>query len=417
MLRRRYAVPTLVAAALVVAGLTPSPAHAATVRYAAPGGTGTTCSASAPCGLDVAVNLASTGDEVVVASGTYPLAVSLARNVGGLYVHGVPGQPRPVLQSSAGRAVDIGQNGRGTHLADLSIVHTGSEYGLNVFAKDTLVERVTVHSLGAVACSPGISGTLRDSLCVTTAAGGIAIDDSWAGDVGQLNLRNVTAVATGAASYGIRADASGGNTGLVIDARNVIASGTAADVRSTRTGDRSVSVVSLRSSNFDTVQALAGGSVSAPTANGNQSAAPVFLDGIWFRQARTSPTVDKGTTYDDLGAVDLDGDARVTGSAPDIGADELDVTPPDTVAASELKKKVRKKRTRIRFGSTEPGAFLCRVDKSPVEACASPYRIRLKRWGKHTVTVTAVDAVGNLDPTPLVWEFKAKKKKKGKRRR
>ena len=254
MNRRFLAVPALVVGALVAQAGLASPARAATVRYAAPGGTGTSCSATAPCSLETAINSAASGNEIVISPGTYTTATSLSRNVSNLNIHGATGQPRPVINSSAGRAIDIGLSGNGTRIADLTIVHTGGGYGLNVFAKSTQIQRVSVWSLGAVACSPGISGLMRDSLCVTSAPGGIAVDDSWSGDIGVLNLRNVTAIATGPSSFGIRADANGNNSGLVVDARNVIASGTTADVRSTEIGDSSESFVQLRTSNYDSIQ-------------------------------------------------------------------------------------------------------------------------------------------------------------------
>jgi hypothetical protein len=58
----------LLAALLILA--MPATAVAAP-RYAAPGGTGTACTVGAPCAVDIAMNDATTGDEVIVAPGDY----------------------------------------------------------------------------------------------------------------------------------------------------------------------------------------------------------------------------------------------------------------------------------------------------------------------------------------------------------
>jgi hypothetical protein len=409
-------VPVLLLGALVAQAGLASPARAAAVRYAAPGGSGATCSAAAPCSIETAVNGAASGDEVVIAAGTYTTATSLSRNVSDLNIHGAAGQPTPVIHSSAGRAIDIGQSGRRTRISDLTIVHTGGQYGLNVFAKTTLIQRVSVTSSGAVACSPGISGMMRDSLCVSSAANGIAVDDSWSGDIGLLNLRNVTAIATGPGSYGIRADASGNNTDLDIDARNVIASGVAADVRSTESGTNSESLVQLRTSNYNQIVELGGGDITNVGSNStNQTAAPVFLDTTTYRQAPGSPTIDKGTTYSDVGTADPEGQPRMMGAALDIGADEFDAVPPDVVFLHTPKRKLHKHKVTFLFTATEAAAFTCKMDKRKAVPCGSPFKVKVKRFGKHTITVTGRDAVGNLDPTPATYTWKLKHKHKKKK--
>ena len=64
-----------------------------------------------------------------------------------------------MINSSAGRAIDIGMSGNGARVADLTIVHTGGGYGLNVFAKSTQIQRVSVWSLrGGRLHRPGSAG-------------------------------------------------------------------------------------------------------------------------------------------------------------------------------------------------------------------------------------------------------------------
>jgi len=98
----------------------------------------------------------------------------------------------------------------------------------------------------------------------------------------------------------------------------------------------------------------------------------------------------------------------------DIGADEFypDVTPPETVLVKAPKAKTHKRKAVFLFSANEPSYFLCKVDKKAQAPCASPFRKRFKRFGKHTVTITATDSLGNVDPTPATYTWKFKKKKK-----
>jgi hypothetical protein len=425
--RRAYAAALLVGGALVAQAGLASPAFAAAVRYAAPGGSGTACTAAAPCSLDTAFQLSlANSDEIVVNPGTYTTASSgLSSSTSNLKVHGVAGQPRPVINSSAATALNL--SGAGTTLSDLTINHTGSTWGINIFAPNISVQRLEVRSAGFASCElavSGVSGLVRDTLCVNTGAGGVALEDSWgatagATESGQLNLRNVTAVATGAGSFGIRAEATSTAsrtvTNLTIDAQNVIASGTQADVRATRASTASTSRVTMSNSNYDTTSTFNGGIVTTAGSGTNQTAAPIYLETTTYRQAMGSPTIDKGATYTGIGVTDLNGDPRVTGSAPDIGVDELDVTPPDTVFTHTPKRKIHKRSATFAFAAAEPVTFICKVDKRAPAPCVSPYKVKVKKRGKHHVTVTATDTVGNTDASPAVFEWKYKPKRHKKK--
>ena len=39
------------------------------------------------------------------------------------------------------------------------------------------------------------------------------------------------------------------------------------------------------------------------------------------------------------------------------------------------------------------------MDNKPALACASPFKAKFKKRGKHTVTVVATDVAGNVDAT------------------
>ena len=394
-----------------------SPAEAAGQRYASPTGSGTSCTSAAPCALATAVNGATSSTEVIVTPGTYNMgATGLANSQSALNVHGVAGQPRPVINSSANTGLEL--KGSGVKVADLTINHTGALFGLNVFTTSITVQRVEVHSTAPIACFLGYSGLARDSLCVTGAANGVALDDSWGSDTsvtnGALTLRNITAIATGTTSYGIRANA-GDFANIDVNARNVIASGTQADVRATRTANNSDSDIVLNTSNYDLTQGAGNGvTITAAGSGTNQTAQPVFADTTGYHQALGSPTIDKGATDVSVGATDLDGGARTVGTAPDIGADEFvpDTTPPDVAFDHTPKHKTHKHRGIFTFHASEAVTFTCLVDTRPALSCTSPFKATFKKRGKHTVTVVATDAAGNVDPAPATYTWKIRRKKK-----
>ena len=417
MRRRQFTAPLILVSVLAVQAGLASPAHAAGQRYASPTGSGSACTSAAPCDIATAINQAPSSTEVIVAPGTYNTgASSLSNSQVGINVHGIAGQPHPVINSSASYGLAL--TGSGARVADLTINHTGAIYGLNVFASGVVIDRVQVHSTGAIACTAGISGLARDLLCVDSAAGGIALDDSWGNGTFLLSLRNVTAFATGVGSYGIRADASGANTNLDISARNVIASGTKADIRSTETpvnDSTSESDVILTYSNFDTIEEAGGGNVTNVGSGGtNQTAAPIFADSDGH-QAQSSPTLDKGTTDSSVGVSDFEGEPRKNGVGVDIGADEWwpDVTPPDTAFGHTPKAKTHKRKAVFVFHASEPSTFICTLGKHRAKPCSSTLKLKHLRYGRHKLKVVAVDASGNVDPTPALWKWKVKRRHQG----
>jgi len=398
---------------LLVAGpvLAAPPARAAGVRYASPTGTAAhdCLTPATACSIDKAINSALANDEVQLAPGSYSTAVALS-NSGGLNVHGTAGQPRPLITTSAVNGLVL--LGDGVHLSDVAIEHTGAASGVLLYSANSLTERVQVRSAGSSACTLGLSGLTRDTLCVATAPGGAAVDPSFGGSSAiTAEMRNVTAVATGAGGVGLRSNVNGIGAGFMLDARNVIAVGTT-DVERNATGGATVTIT-LQNSNFSTVSSSGPGSLTSPGTPTNQTAEPVFADTVRYHQAATSPTVDAGAVDPALGPSDLDGEARVRGKAPDIGVDEFptDTTAPDTTIGKAPKKKTFKQKARFTFSATEPGStFLCMIDRKPATPCTSPYKKKVRKRGKHTFTVRAVDAVGNVDATPATVTWKLRKR-------
>ena len=83
-----------------------------------------------------------------------------------------------------------------------------------------------------------------------------------------------------------------------------------------------------------------------------------------------------------------------------------DTAPPETTITKAPKAKTLNRQTKIKFSSGEPGVtFQCKLDKGGYKACTSPFKKKLK-VGKHTFLVRAIDAAGNIDPTPAKVKFK-----------
>lgn len=88
-----------------------------------------------------------------------------------------------------------------------------------------------------------------------------------------------------------------------------------------------------------------------------------------------------------------------------------DVIPPETTFTKKPKTGF-KTTTIIKFASSEPGStFQCKIDTSKTfKPCSSPLKLKKLKFGKHKIQVRAVDAAGNIDPTPLRGKWKIIKK-------
>jgi DNA-binding beta-propeller fold protein YncE len=87
---------------------------------------------------------------------------------------------------------------------------------------------------------------------------------------------------------------------------------------------------------------------------------------------------------------------------------------PETMIGKGPRRKGRARRPGFSFGSNEVGAtFLCRLLGKRVPAalrqlvpCVSPFRLPRLGPGKKSFQVSAMDAAGNVDPTPALFAFK-----------
>lgn len=404
----------LVGAVLLLAA---APALGAT-RYAEPSGNGppASCPESDPCEIRAAITdpAVRDGDEVVLMPGAYDVGAPQLQISAAIEVHGQAGQPRPTLSGTPSTILRL--SNPDAVLSDVNLTRPSGLFLLGIDAGTA--ERVAATSGGSYACQI-TGGTLRDSTCSAT-GGGVAVFGGSVSSPGsyEIELRNVTARAVGSAgAYAVVASAlSGGQT--TVSARNVIADGEASDIFATAPADPDTSAaVTMQSSNFQTATTGGVGVATPAGAGTNQTEPPLLADPAAgdFHQLAGSPTIDAGTSDSLLGPLDLDRQARIDGGAPDIGADEVQ-SPPETTLEKRPKKKVRtrkgKAKARFGFSSSEPGSqFECVLDGKARSGCEDGEFTKKVRKGKHDFEVTAIDAAGNRDPTPVTYRWKVKRKR------
>ncbi|MEZ4367689.1 MAG: kelch repeat-containing protein [Kofleriaceae bacterium] len=119
----------------------------------------------------------------------------------------------------------------------------------------------------------------------------------------------------------------------------------------------------------------------------------------------TSPyatTVDVDGDHVFLVTATRDADGVVERNPP-AHAWRLDRDPPETSYVAGPPGLTASTTITFSFGSDEPGVtYLCALDGAPAVPCDSPYVLTGLADGEHVLVITAVDAAGNPDPTPLV---------------
>jgi hypothetical protein len=146
----------------------------------------------------------------------------------------------------------------------------------------------------------------------------------------NLTVRNVTAISTGANSFGASYRFFGGaSANWIVNTRSTIAKGTGKDVVAGAllfSGTCPNTTVSLDFSDYATTQiqsdACGGVAAVSPAGSGNNQMTDPTLDTDGFHQLAGSITIDHGFTDGSSGTTDIDGQNRTIGSAADIGADE-----------------------------------------------------------------------------------------------
>jgi len=329
----------------------------AATRYAAPEGGGPSpCLQSNPCDLETALDSGAgllNGDTVLLAPGTYHPSgsVEVFREV---TLSGEPGQPAPLIEAAGERGLWLPNP---STVRDIRIHSSaGTEYGF-VIGEGT-AERVESSGEAGRGCILE-TATLRDSLCSALPAlgGGYGIEMFLASSLPasvEAKLFNVTTIG-GQAGIAL---ASNQMASVNLSATNTIASGGVEDIYANAFAPTASVHAVLSHSNFSEVNVESSGAeVTSPTAAGNQSAAPLFVDaaGGNYREVAGSPTRGAGDAAVVLpGEIDLAGGERITScdgiSGVDIGAYQVQCpAPPEAPLPPRVAPPVAPKLSALTF--------------------------------------------------------------------
>jgi hypothetical protein len=275
------------------------------------------------------------GSEVVVLPGHYTVSAPLS-SLNTADIHGLDGQPRPTISSTyAFAAWSLGSGTANMTFRHIEIETTGLS-GVMISGNGTSsVEDVVITATGAggSGCAASVTGggtvTFKNSICRGANRG---LGSNCNGCNQTVNVRNVTAIGE---TYGLAFGSSPGSaTDATVTATNVIArhnGSSGSDVSAIAGSTNSDINISLTNSNYATRETTlcptlpCTATVTDPTANNNQTTAPVFANaaGGDFHQATGSPTVNAGANDAQNGSADIDAQNRTIDGTTDIGADEL----------------------------------------------------------------------------------------------
>jgi hypothetical protein len=330
MLRRLTPITTsLLLLATATATAAPGP------RYASP--TGTTSqncdSPATACDITTAIvgnggNNPVAGQEVIVEPGTYTLGATLAPTVS-TNIHGVAGQPRPVIKASGFQALHpTGANALQISYVEFDTTNESGNDSINT--RGATLDRLLIKGDSGGNLCQCYDGTLRDSVIIDTGSSGAAWGLNSNGGHATETLRNDTFIATQSSAYAMWMLQIGSpSQPTTIDAKNVIALNTAGGHDVYSYGP--MATITMAYSDYSSASQANGGVVT--NGGHNITAPPVFVDqaGGDFRERANSPTVDAGTddTAND-GSLDFAGGPRLAGAHTDIGAFEY--LPPAVIA-------------------------------------------------------------------------------------
>jgi hypothetical protein len=224
---------------------------------------------------------------------------------------------------------------------------------------------------------------------------------------GGTSSHSVTETTGGGYTFSVRVTDKAGN--LAVVTRNF--SVDAAPPETIVTGGPAVGAVVGRTVLFGLSSTEPGSTMSCRLFRGGTTA-PAFAP-CTTASSFTASGLDDGPYVFEARAVDAVGNADPT---PAVRTFSVDATPPTLSVAKAPNRvvKSRKKKAKVKFAfSSQAGAtFRCSLDGAAFAACPAVMTLKVK-VGKHTLSVVAVDAVGNVSPTrAIAWKVKRVKKQR-----
>ena len=331
---------------------------------------------------------------------------------------------------------------------------TGRTFGISVFLGTNRPANATLENSLVTADLPG-GGVAASAVRLS------ASDNSTV----SFTARNSTLVAKGAARAAVDARNSdpGTNPDPTATLHNSIARlESPADPSNSADLSAADSQISADYSAFNTRRTAGSGNAPAPGSGTNVTGDPLFTNSGAgdFTLQPGSPLIDRGSNALVAGGLDLAGNTRVSGAAPDIGAFELQQAPPPggtagvnavptvfsfgatnrvfapvarggriTAAQNRKRRKRRVKRgTRFRYRLSEAGQVSItierrlkgkRIRRGGKRRCVKPTRGNRKRRRcnryKRAGTVRASGKAG-ANSTPFTGRFRGKALKRGRYR-
>lgn len=354
--RMRLATSLIVAAALAA---TITQTASADVRYASPSGSGTSCTELAPCALTTAVNTSPTANrEVIVAPGEYgssatPIGASLNNNgVSGLRIHGVPGQPKPLIHTNA--SFGVAAFGPNSLIADLDVRSYGGAFAVVVNNVGS-IDRVRAISSTAYACGFSPENTVKNSICISSGGAGASMGIGTGGIVNYptATVRNSVFWSLAPSRYGLEVSQNGGARASV-DVFNSVLEGGGGDVQTVADSPSTYTVALYNSVASDFAADPEGPITAANPVSGTAAFANIAAGEVTTPLG--SPLIDAGADDPANGATDFFGNARVQGPRVDVGA--FEATPLPAAPAPPQPILTKFKFTKKKFRAATKGASI-----------------------------------------------------------